>query len=430
MAAPRGGDNSNSGRCCCCSHRRYGVLVFCFLANVVCFVDRTNIAVAALAIQADYNWTDSDVGVALSSFFYGYAAMQIPSGWLSTRFGGKRVLAVCVAVWSMFTIITPLAIRVSFGTLLAARIGMGLAEAASMPCVHSLIGAWFPPSEVSFAISFSTSGQAVGTIVALMSSPLVSWYWPSVFYFYGVWGIVWTVLFAIFCPAAPTPQDCAASSYAVDLVDTLCDDAPQLGETNTTCCDEDGDNNDDDNDNDNDSGRKVAAHSRTRAAGDLELTVVLRGERRRSSGDAPNLHGGDSRSDSGRDIDSVGDSDSDGGSGGGSNSGGNHSDRGGSGGNDSDGRGGRSNDSGGRAGRGSGRRRSAPDPAPLATPVGSKHRTAGVKGVLQGCVRVTCALCRPSFVAIVVAHMTHNYGYYVTLMWLPAYFTSLGACRR
>ena len=187
-------------RCC---HRRHIVLLFCFLANVVCFVDRTNIAVAALAIQDEYGWSDSEMGVALSSFFYGYATMQIPSGWLSARFGGKRVLAVCVALWSMFTIVTPLAVKVSFGTLLAARVGMGLAEAASMPCVHSIIGAWFPPSEVSFAISFSTSGQAVGTIIALVSSPMVSWYWPFVFYFYGIIGLVWTCLLY----TSPSPRD-------------------------------------------------------------------------------------------------------------------------------------------------------------------------------------------------------------------------------
>ena len=314
--------------------RRYIVLLFCFLANVVCFVDRTNIAVAALAIQDDYGWSDADMGVALSSFFYGYAIMQIPSGWLSARFGGKKVLAVCVALWSMFTIITPFAVHVSFGTLLAARVGMGLAEAASMPCVHAIIGTWFPPGETSFAISFSTSGQAIGTIIALISSPMVSWYWPSVFYVFGVIGLVWTVLFAIFCPENPTAQD--RQEYSVELVDTVSGEA-KVEDVDTTCFDNDGDEDDD------------AARGGTDSLQDCEAPAEQAAAAQQAN-----------------------------------------------------------------------------TTASLTAPKMSCDQQ-GLRTARISCTRTMRYLCQPSFIAIVVAHMTHNYGYYVTLMWLPAYFSSLGS---
>ena len=54
------------------------------------------------------------------------------------------------------------------------------------------------------------------------------------------------------------------------------------------------------------------------------------------------------------------------------------------------------------------------------------NQTLRCRKLGHSAVAMTRVLCQKSFLAIVVAHMTHNYGYYVTLMWLPAYFTSLG----
>ena len=360
------GSRKETRRCCSQGRQKYLVLAFCFLANVVCFVDRTNIAVAALAIQDEYGWSDSDMGVALSSFFYGYAAMQIPSGWLSTKFGGKRVLAVCVALWSMFTIITPLAVHVSFGTLLAARIGMGLAEAASMPCVHSIIGLWFPQTEISFAISFSTSGQAVGTIIALISSPMVSWYWPFVFYFYGIIGLVWTVFFSIFCPGVPTTAD--RQTYSIELVDrTRGPEDAENGENDTTSSEE-------------------VDH----------WTTDFRSESGQPTGVETTIQPQDLTSESSESSD-----------------GGDH-------------------DATLSLAQPSRKRRNV---AAVSQSRGKKasqkmapssSTSPGRQSALKSCISTVRVLCRPSFIAIIVAHMTHNYGYYVTLMWLPAYFTSLG----
>ncbi len=369
------------------------MLLFCFLANVVCFVDRTNIAVAAIAIQEAYNWTDSDMGVALSSFFYGYATMQIPAGWLATRFGGKRVLAVCVAVWSMFTVVTPLAVYVDFNTLLLSRVGLGLAEAASMPCVHSIIGAWFPATEISFAISFSTSGQAVGTVVALMSSPMVSWYWPSVFYVSGVVGLVWTVLFLIVCPDAPTISGKNSRGYAPVKTGATGSDGgggggdgvgwggsgPLVPESPGTAVPlvrvgaSTDDPRDDTDDSDDDRSPLCEFASSSSLSSSLASVVSLRpvrvtgGERAMDVVTSSSIdrkhrtHGGGSSDSPGRSILMV-----------------------------------------------------------------EKSRSSQCRATARGCVSTTRALCQPSFIAICAAHTTHNYGYYVTLMWLPKYFTSLG----
>ena len=61
--------------------RRCVALLMCWLANIVCYVDRVNISVAIITMSKELQWSDSQQGFVLSSFFYGYILTQI--------FGGK-----------------------------------------------------------------------------------------------------------------------------------------------------------------------------------------------------------------------------------------------------------------------------------------------------------------------------------------------------
>ncbi|HSB96361.1 MAG TPA: MFS transporter, partial [Spongiibacteraceae bacterium] len=137
--------------------KRYTLLALCFLAAFVCYIDRVNISVAVIAMQERFGWSETVKGLVLSSFFIGYMLFQIPSGYLANRFGGKWVLGIAVAWWSIFTIITPFA-ALSLPLLIAARIGMGLGEAAMFPGAYNLFGRWIPPVERSRAVALLLSG--------------------------------------------------------------------------------------------------------------------------------------------------------------------------------------------------------------------------------------------------------------------------------
>src|SRR5688572_18088975 len=102
--------------------KRGTVLVMCFLATFVCFLDRVNMSVAAVAMQREFGWSESTKGMVLASFFVGYLVFQIPSGWLASRFGGRNVMAVAIIWWSLFTLLTPLAAMISLPMLILARI--------------------------------------------------------------------------------------------------------------------------------------------------------------------------------------------------------------------------------------------------------------------------------------------------------------------
>ena len=67
-------------------------------------------------------------GLILGSFFYGYICTQIPGGWLAEKFGGKWLFGLGVLGTAVLTLLTPVAAKLSVGTLLAVRVVEGIGE--------------------------------------------------------------------------------------------------------------------------------------------------------------------------------------------------------------------------------------------------------------------------------------------------------------
>jgi ACS family sodium-dependent inorganic phosphate cotransporter len=176
--------------------RRSFVVALASLAVVIGYTDRVNISVAAVAMREELGWSQTQKGLVLSSFFVGYLLFMFASGWLAARYGGRRVLAGSVLAWSILTLLTPMAARVSTATLLAARVGMGIGEAGTFPAAYEMFGRWVPPAERVRATSRLFSGIPVGTVVGLLASGWVvgQFGWPSAFYLFGPLGLAWVAL--------------------------------------------------------------------------------------------------------------------------------------------------------------------------------------------------------------------------------------------
>lgn len=172
---------------------RYTVIAMCFAATFVCYIDRVNISVAIIPMAGELGWDVATQGAILSSFYIGYLLMQIGGGRLADRFGGKLILGLGVLVWSLFTLITPAAAFLGLFALFSARIGMGLGEAVTFPAIYSLVTRWFPHEEKVKAVAFNASGIPIGTVFALVMTPLiVVWLgWEWAFYLFGAVGVIW-----------------------------------------------------------------------------------------------------------------------------------------------------------------------------------------------------------------------------------------------
>lgn len=193
---------------------RYTVVLMCFAATFVCYIDRVNISVAIIPMAEELNWDLETQGAILSSFYVGYLLMQVGGGFLADKFGGKMVLGLGVLIWSFFTIITPWAAFSGLTGLFFARIGMGLGEAVTFPSVYSLITRWFPVNEKSKAVALNASGIPIGTVFALIVTPIIvaelGWEWA--FYLFGLVGVFWYVAWHYLVTNLPQDHPTISSS--------------------------------------------------------------------------------------------------------------------------------------------------------------------------------------------------------------------------
>jgi sugar phosphate permease len=161
---------------------RYSVLGIMVAAYLICYIDRMVMASAIPFIAMDLELSPLEMGQLLSAFFLGYALMQIPGGLLADRFGARVVLTTTIALWSIMTALTGMA--VGLVTLLIIRVLFGLAE-GPFPCaISKAISQWFPTRELSRATGLVVAAGVFGSSIApiLVVALIVNWGWRSVFY--------------------------------------------------------------------------------------------------------------------------------------------------------------------------------------------------------------------------------------------------------
>jgi len=227
--------NGNRGRVGCCSSRNvFAFMGFLGFANV--YAMRVNLSVAIVAMvnstatasnssidndtcpspyapsntshtssDGPFNWSSEEQGFILGAFFYGYVVTQLPGGRLAETIGGKWLYGVGVLITVIFTLLTPLAANASVGLFAAVRVLEGLGEGVTFPAMHAMLSKWSPRNERSRMGSWVYSGSQVGTVISL---PISGWLadrfgWESVFYVFGVIGIIWFIAWAVIVHESP-----------------------------------------------------------------------------------------------------------------------------------------------------------------------------------------------------------------------------------
>ncbi|PWW43471.1 MULTISPECIES: MFS transporter [Paenibacillus] len=175
-------------------HFKYIVLVLLFLGWCLGNLDRFVINYAIVGITQDLGLSASAQGVILSSFFLGYAIMQIPGGALADRFGYRKVILVSLFSWSVFTILTGSAW--SLFSLIFVRFLFGIGEGSFFPSGSKAIATNFPVNQRSGAMSIMlASGAIMGVVTPIVTGhALVSIGWRNLFYIIGAVGIFITAL--------------------------------------------------------------------------------------------------------------------------------------------------------------------------------------------------------------------------------------------
>lgn len=153
--------------------RRVGrrLLPLLLVLYVVAFLDRVNIATAALTMNADLKLSARTYGLVSGSFFLGYVAFQVPANWMFQRVGIRRWLAILLTGWGVLAA-APAFVDTAGGLILT-RIGLGIAEAGFYPAVICYLGRWFPPAARARALAVFLLAIPIANIVGMPLSSLL-----------------------------------------------------------------------------------------------------------------------------------------------------------------------------------------------------------------------------------------------------------------
>src|SRR5262245_49407949 len=143
---------------------RYLVVLVTMLVAVLLYLDRICLSFAETFIAEDLGLSRTQIGWLLSAFFWSYAIVQVPSGWLTDWLGGRLMLTLYVLTWSLFTGWTGLA--VGFVSLFVLRLGVGAGQAGAYPTAASLVRSWVPFAARGTASSIVALGGRIGGALA------------------------------------------------------------------------------------------------------------------------------------------------------------------------------------------------------------------------------------------------------------------------
>ena len=176
---------------------RFTILSLVALALLLCNADRVIMSIVGLPMSKMNGWDVKVLGLIQSSFLFGYALTPIFGGVLADKIGGARVLLGGLLVWSLATMVTPLAASTKFVPLLClCRVVMGLGEGVALPCMNNVASRWVPKFERSRAVSFCMGGFQSGSMIGLLVAPLLMSRFgiAGPFYVFGAIGVAWAAV--------------------------------------------------------------------------------------------------------------------------------------------------------------------------------------------------------------------------------------------
>ncbi len=174
---------------------RWGIIGLLSLGMVIAYASRSNLSVA-LALPdfiRSFGLSDTDRGTLNSAFFWAYAALQIPAGWVVDRYGVRLPYAISFLFWCIASAATAFARSVP--QLLALRVVLGAGEAIVAPASYRWIRFNFEEKQRGLAVGLYMTGTKIGPAIG---APLAAWLiaaydWRLMFLAIGLGGLVWLI---------------------------------------------------------------------------------------------------------------------------------------------------------------------------------------------------------------------------------------------
>ncbi len=173
--------------------RKWTVVALLSAGMVIAYIDRANLSVvlATPEVRDLFHLSDSVRGLLNSAFFWSYALLQIPAGWVVDRYGVKRPYAIGFLFWTVISAATGLVNGLS--QLIVLRLLLGAGEAVSAPASLRWIRWNCPEERRGLAIGIYLAGTKVGSAIGVpLAAFLISAFtWRTMFLICGLSGLLW-----------------------------------------------------------------------------------------------------------------------------------------------------------------------------------------------------------------------------------------------
>ena len=174
---------------------RWAIIGVLSAGMIIAYVSRSALSVplALPAFIRSFHLSLTDRGVVNSAFFWTYAVLQMPAGWLVDRYGVKFPYLLGFTLWSLASAST--ALTRSIPQLITVQILLGVGQAVVVPASYRWIRYHFVEKERGLAVALYMTGTKIGPAIG---TPLAAWLigmydWRVMFVLIGLGGLVWLV---------------------------------------------------------------------------------------------------------------------------------------------------------------------------------------------------------------------------------------------
>ena len=171
------------------------IVPIALIMYTISYVDRTNVALALeptiSSMMRDLFMDDRMKGQAAGIFFFGYVLLQIPGGYLASRWSARKVISIFLVAWGICAV--GCGLSRTFRQFELMRFMLGVAESGVFPATTVLLANWFPRNERARANAFWNLCQplAVAGSAPVTSLLLGKYGWQQMLILEGMLPFIW-----------------------------------------------------------------------------------------------------------------------------------------------------------------------------------------------------------------------------------------------
>jgi sugar phosphate permease len=208
------------------------IIPVALIMYTISYIDRTNVALAfdpkLSSAMTDLGMDDKVKGNAIGIFFWGYLLLQIPGGYLASRWSARKLVSIFLVAWGVAAVGCGLVTNVSQFRIM--RFLLGVAESGVFPATLVLLANWFPRGERARANAYWTLCQplAVAGAAPITGVLLGVWGWRTALIAEGVLPFIWLPIWWFAIRDHPREAKWISKEEREYLETTLAREAAQL----------------------------------------------------------------------------------------------------------------------------------------------------------------------------------------------------------